>query len=147
MASLTLIRDAAVRRVQSLFPHLPRVDAFAGELTFDAAKNKALPPGVSVLVTTLGAENDATESPLDLDFVGAFAAIIIARNVTNAEARETDALAVAEAVAWGLHGQRFGMDGVEPAKVDRLEPVRDTDLDSTGLCVWTVVWSQPFVFG
>ena len=146
MASLTSIRDAAAREMRAICPDLPRVEAFAGELSFDATKNRALPPGVSVLVTTLGAENDAGPDALDFAMVGAFALIILSRNVAGAEAREADALAIAEKLALALHGQRFALTDVEPALVDRLEPVRDTDLDNMGVCVWTVVWTQAFVF-
>ena len=55
MPSLTEVRDAAVTQLQAVFPTLPRVEAFSGEITLDAVAEKGLPPGVSVLIAAVAA--------------------------------------------------------------------------------------------
>lgn len=69
MPSLTEVRDAAVALLQNVFPDLPRVEAFSGEITIDAVADKRLPAGVSVLVAALAADNDAAPGSLDFDVV------------------------------------------------------------------------------
>lgn len=145
MPSLTEVRDAAVVLLQTVFPDLPRVEAFSGEITLDAVAQKRLPPGVSVLVAALAADNDAAPGSLDLDIVGTFGVLVVSNNVAGAECAEADALAVAEKAALSLHGAAFGLP-VSPAVVKTLEAVTDEALFENGLCVWSVLWRQQLVF-
>ena len=145
MPSLTEVRDAAVALLQTVFPDLPRVEAFSGEITIDAVAEKRLPPGVSVLVAAVAADNDAAPASLDFDVVGTFGVLVVASNVAGAEYAEADALAVAETAALALHGADFGLP-VSPAVVKTLEAVADDALVENGLCVWTILWRQQLVF-
>ena len=88
MPSLTEVRDAAVALLQNVFPDLPRVEAFSGEITIDAVADKRLPAGVSVLVAALTADNDAAPGSLDFDVVASFGVLVIS---SNAAARQPPA--------------------------------------------------------
>lgn len=145
MPSLTEVRDAAVVLLQAVFPDLPRVEAFSGEITLDAVAEKRLPPGVSILVAALAADNDAAPGSLDFDVVGAFGVLVVSNNAAGAECAEADALAVAEKTALSLHGATFGLP-VNPAVVKTLESVADEALVENGLCVWSLLWQQQLVF-
>lgn len=145
MPSLTEVRDAAVALLQTVLPDLPRVEAFSGEITIDAVAEKRLPPGVSVLVAALAADNEAAPGSLDLDVVGAFGVMVISRNAAGAEYAEADALHVAETVALTLHGATFGLLA-SPAVVKALEAVNDEAFIENGYSVWTIVWQQQLVF-
>lgn len=146
MPSLTAIRDAAVARLQAAFPDLPRVEAFSGEITLDAVAGKSLPPGVSVLVAAVGADNGAPDNSLDFDVMGTFGVLVVSNNMAGAEGAEADALAVAEKAALAIHGAMFGLPGVSPAVVKSLEAVADEELAAQGLCVWAVLWRQSLAF-
>ena len=145
MPSLTEVRDAAVALLQTVFPTLPRVEAFSGEITLDAVAEKGLPPGVSVLVAAVAADYEAAGDSLDLDVTATFGALVVSNNVAGAESAEAEALAVAEKTALALHGNDFGLP-VSPAVVRSLEVVTDDELAGQGVCVWSVLWRQSFAF-
>lgn len=145
MPSLTEVRDAAVALLQGVFPDLPRVEAFSGEITLDAVAEKRLPPGVSVLVAAVAADNEAAPASLDFDVMAAFGALVVSNNVAGAECAEADALAVAERIALAVHGATFGLP-VGPAVIRSLEAVADEELARQGVCVWSVLWRQAFAF-
>ncbi|MEG1610807.1 MAG: phage protein Gp37 [Bilophila sp.] len=145
MPSLTGVRDAAVALLQTVFPELPRVEAFSGELTLDVAAEKGLPPGVSVLVAAIAADNDAQPGTLDFDVVGTFGVLVVSNNIAGAELAEADALAVAEKVALTVHGATFGLP-LSPALVKRIETATDGELAASGLSVWAVLWQQSLLF-
>lgn len=145
MPSLTEVRDAAVALLQGVFPDLPRVEAFSGEITLDAVAEKRLPPGVSVLVAAVAADNEAAPASLDFDVMAVFGALVVSNNVAGAECAEADALAVAERTALAVHGATFGLP-VSPAVVRSLEAVTDEELARQGVCVWSVLWRQSFAF-
>ena len=144
MPSLTQIRDAAVKALRAVCPEAKRVEGFSGELDLDAAKDKALPPGISILVAVLDAENVAPD--LCLDLLGTFAVLVVVRDQRGNEAREARALAVAELATITLHGNKFGFLDVSPGFVVSLAPVAGEELDKAGLAAWTVVWRQAFTF-
>ena len=141
MPSLTEVRDAAVTQLQAVFPTLPRVEAFSGEITLDAVAEKGLPPGVSVLIAAVAADNEAAGGSLDFDVTATFGALVVSNNVAGAERAE----AVAEKTALVLHGNDFGLS-VGPAVVRSLEAVTDEELAGQGVCVWSVLWRQSFAF-
>ena len=146
MPSLTEVRDAAVALLRTVHPDISRVEAFSGEITLDAVAGKGLPPGVSVLVAAVAADNDAQGDSLDFDVMGTFGALVVSNNVAGAEYAEQDALHVAEKTALAVHGATFGLPGVSPAVVRSLEAVTDEELAGNGICVWSVVWRQSLVF-
>ena len=146
MPSLTEVRDAAVALLRTVHPDISRVEAFSGEITLGAVAGKGLPPGVSVLVAAVAADNDALGNSLDFDVVATFGALIVSNNVAGAEYAEKDALAVAVKTALAVHGATFGLPGVSPAVVRSLEAVTDEELAGNGICVWSVVWRQSLVF-
>ena len=119
---------------------------FSGEITLDAVAGKGLPPGVSVLVAAVAADNDAQGDSLDFDVMGTFGALVVSNNVAGAEYAEQDALDVSEKTALAVHGATFGLPGVSPAVVRSLEAVTDEELAGNGICVWSVVWRQSLVF-
>ena len=135
MPSLTEVRDAAVTLLQTVFPDLPRVEAFSGEITIGAVADKRLPAGVSVLVASLAADNDAAPGSLDFDVVASFGVLIISSNAAGAEYAEADALSVAETAALSIHGATFGLP-VSPARVKSLEAVNDETFVENGYSVW-----------
>ena len=94
MPSLTEVRDAAVSLLRTVHPDISRVEAFSGEITLDAVAGKGLPPGVSVLVAAVAADNDAQGDSLDFDVMGTFGALVVSNNVAGAEYAEQDALDV-----------------------------------------------------
>ena len=145
MPSLTEVRDAAVTQLQAVFPTLPRVEAFSGEITLDAVAEKGLPPGVSVLIAAVAADNEAAGGSLDFDVTATFGALVVSNNVAGAERAEAEALAVAEKTDLVLHGNDFGLS-VGPAVVRSLEAVTDEELAGQGVCVWSVLWRQSFAF-
>ena len=145
MPSLTEVRDAAVTLLQTVFPDLPRVEAFSGEITIGAVADKRLPAGVSVLVASLAADNDAAPGSLDFDVVASFGVLIISSNAAGAEYAEADALSVAETAALSIHGATFGLP-VSPARVKSLEAVNDETFVENGYSVWTIVWQQQPIF-
>ena len=145
MPSLTEVRDAAVTLLQTVFPDLPRVEAFSGEITIGAVADKRLPAGVSVLVASLAADNDAAPGSLDFDVVASFGVLIISSNAAGAEYAEADALSVAETAALSIHGATFGLP-VSPARVKSLEAVNDETFVENGYSVWTFVWQQQLIF-
>ena len=132
MPSLTEVRDAAVALLQNVFPDLPRVEAFSGEITIDAVADKRLPAGVSVLVAALAADNDAAPGSLDFDVVASFGVLVISSNA-------------AETAALSIHGATFGLP-VSPALVKSLEAVNDEAFVENGYSVWTIVWQQQLIF-
>lgn len=146
MSGLTEVRDAAANLLRASFPNLPRVEAFSGELTLDAAARKSLPPGVSILVAAVAAENAAEGSTLDLDMAGTFGALVVSNNAAGPEYAELSALAAAEKAALAIHGSRFGLPDVSPAVVRSLESVTDDELAGNGLSVWAVLWRQALTF-
>ena len=87
MPSLTEVRDAAVALLRTVHPDISRVEAFSGEITLGAVAGKGLPPGVSVLVAAVAADNDALGNSLDFDVVATFGALIVSNNVAGAEYR------------------------------------------------------------
>ena len=145
MPSLTEVRDAAVTLLQTVFPDLPRVEAFSGEITIGAVADKRLPAGVSVLVASLAADNDAAPGSLDFDVVASFGVLIISSNAAGAEYAEADALSVAETAALSIHGATFGLP-VSPARVKSLEAVNDETFVENGYSDWTIVWQQQLIF-
>ena len=145
MPSLTEVRDAAVALLQTVFPDLPRVEAFSGEITIDAVADKRLPAGVSVLVAALAADNDAPPGTLDFDVVASFGVLVISSNAAGAEYAEADALSVAETAALSIHGATFGLPA-SPAVVKSLEAVNDEAFVENGYSVWTIVWQQQLIF-
>ena len=83
MPSLTEVRDAAVALLRTVHPDISRVEAFSGEITLDAVAGKGLPPGVSVLVAAVAADNDAQGDSLDFDVMGTFGALVVSNNVAG----------------------------------------------------------------
>ena len=144
MPTLTEVRDAAVELLKRTFPALPRVEAFSGELDLDVAARKRLPPGVSILVAAVSADNEGTA--LDLDMEGTFGVVVVASNRAGREVAERDVLATAETAALAIHGSRFGLTGISPARVRVLEQVTDEALAENNLCVWSLVWQQALTF-
>ena len=144
MPTLTEVRDAAVTLLRETFPRLIRVEAFSGELDLESAARKRLPAGVSILVAAVSASNEGSE--LDLDMEGTFGAVVVASNRAGREAAEKDVLVTAEKAALAIHGSRFGLSGVSPARVRVLEQVMDEKLAENNLCVWSLVWQQALTF-
>ena len=144
MPTLTEVRDAAVELLKKTFPALPRVEAFSGELDLEVAARKRLPPGVTILVAAVSADNEGTALALDME--GTFGVVVVASNRAGREAAEKDVLIAAEKAALTIHGSRFGLTGVSPARVRVLEQVMDEKLAENNLCAWSLVWQQALTF-
>ncbi|HJB65189.1 MAG TPA: hypothetical protein H9768_02750 [Candidatus Mailhella merdavium] len=147
MPGLTETRDAAVSLLRKTFPELCRVEAFSGELNMDEAARRSFPPGISLLVAVVAAENDAPADSLVFSVMGTFGALVISNSAAGAEHAEGDALSAAERAALSLHGATYGLEGVSPARVESLEACQDGELAENGLCVWAIIWKQALVFG
>lgn len=145
MPGLTQTRDAALALLKTALPSIRRIEAFSGNLTFESASLKNLPPE-AVFVAVLDAGNAAEPASLDFDMLATFSAFILTRNRRDRESREADSLMIAEAVAQILHGATYGLPGVSPARVLTLAPVTDSELEQQGMCVWFVVWQHKLVF-
>lgn len=144
MPTLTELRDAAVELLKKTFSALPRVEAFSGELDLEVAARKRLPPGVSILVAAVSAENDG--AALDMDMEGTFGIVVVASDRSGREIAEKEVLVTAEKAAIVIHGSCFGLTGVSPARVRVLEQVVDEKLAENNLCAWSLVWQQALTF-
>ena len=144
MPGLTTARDAAIAHLKASLPGKVRVEGFAGELDMQSVASKNLPQGGAVFVAVGEASN--TGQGVDLDMHAALGAFAVTRTAGRREAAEADALALGEAVAMLVHGQRFGLAGLGPALVRSLAPVEDDALDKLGVSVWCVLWEQLITF-
>lgn len=143
MPSLTRTRDAAISLLKTGLPDVQRIEAFAGEVDLAGLSQKGVPQGGSIFVAALSAVN-AGQS-MDFDMLGSFGCFCLCRNPRR-EARDQEALALAEQAAILVHGADYGLAGVSPARVTAITGVPDESVDNSGVVVWAVLWEQSLAF-
>ncbi len=122
-------------------------ELYAGQ--FDAAETSRpsfVAPAcfVVLLGATPGDDPGSEEVALSLR-LGVY---IATRNGRGRSARTLDAVGIAETVLLTLGASaRWGLAGVGPARLERLENLYSGPVDGAGLALWAITWTQEVRFG
>jgi hypothetical protein len=144
--TLAELVTAAVSGLKVMFAEIKQVEEYAGQLNANATDRVTIaPPGI--LIAVLSAKYVADPGTGEIDLVARLAAYVVTNSARSRNARNQDALALTDLVIVGVHGNRWGLDNVEPAKVERAENLVSAQFDKKGLAVWAVTWSQELRLG
>ncbi|SBW13035.1 conserved hypothetical protein [uncultured Alphaproteobacteria bacterium] len=134
--------DKAIAAIRAALPELREVAEHPGRFDLDEAKRIfAAVPGVRVAF--LGVSHFERDPAGYLDAVCTFAAVI-ATNASGQQAQSAASFAAAIACAIAVLADRndWGLDGVDAAQVTRIDNLYGAAVDSFGLALWGVAWSQ-----
>ena len=132
--SVLTVRDAIVADLRAALPELVSCGTYPGR--FDAAELARFSTRVpTALVACLGL--DAIDERGEVGALASLAVFVVAGQ------RDTVALAVVEAVAARVIGNRWGSDLVETLPADvRAENLYSAAMDTRGVALWSVNWRQ-----
>lgn len=141
MATPLHIQQAATETVDAAVPDLATCAPYAGEFSGgEIARSSVKSP--AVLVACLGATRHGDVDSGQVDWQCRFAAYCMVRHAGGRAPRSVEALALAELVVAAIDGGRFGLTGVYPARVTRLDNLYAEAFDKAGVALWAVTWEQ-----
>lgn len=146
MATPAQIQNAAALHLKAALPGLRSCDIYAGEFSGGELSRASL-AAPAVLVACLGATRGTDHGSGEYDFLCRYSAYCLTRHAGGREARAATALELAEAVLAQVESARFGLAGVSPAKVTRLDNLYGEAFDKAGVALWAVSWEQKALLG
>lgn len=144
--TLAELVTTVVAGFKAMFSEIKQVEEYSGQLSAKGTGRVSLSPPC-ILVTVLSAKYQSEPGTGEVDVVARLAAYVVSNNARSRNARNQDALTLTDLVVIGTHGNRWGLDKVEPAKVERAENLVSAQFDDKGLAVWAVTWSQEIRLG
>ena len=147
MASPTRTLQAAAAHLKTSLPGLGTCALYAGELTgLDAGKPVPIAPP-AVLPAFLGLIRKADVDCGQVDWQCRFCAYCLTKHAGGREHRAVTALELAEQVLAHIDGQRFGLAGLFPATVTRIDNLYSPAFDKALVAVQAVTWEQTVRMG
>jgi len=141
MATPLEIQQAAVAAIKTALPQLATCAAYAGEFS-GGDLQRASVQSPAVLVACLSCTRSGDVDCGDVDWLCRYTAYCMARSSANRLDRADSALALAWSVVPALDGLRFGLTGVLPAKVTRVDNLYAENWDKASVALWAVTWEQ-----
>jgi hypothetical protein len=142
MATPTQVLHASVARLKGVMPGLGSCEIYAGQLTGGEMEVQVPIPTPAVLPAFLGANREGAVETGEVDWKCRFAAYCVTRHAAGREHRAVSALELAEQVLAQLDGQRFGLTGVRPARITRVDNLYSRAFDAAMVAVEAVTWEQ-----
>ena len=141
MATPLEIQQAAVVALKTALPDLATCAAYAGEFSGgELQRSSVVSP--AVLVACLGGARDGDVDDGSVDWLFRFAAYCMTRSSAGRGRRADDALELAWSAVTALDAQRFGLTGVWPAKVVRVDNLYAEAFDKASVALWAVTWEH-----
>lgn len=140
---LDQVPEAVVNCFKEAFPQLGQCKVYEGE--FDGDKRVSISPP-AVFVAALGGE---TQDPgtEQVDLRCRFAAYIVAEHAGRLGDRQRSAMALTQKVAVLTQGNQWGLTGLEPARLLRIENVSSAVIQERALALWVVQWEHSLRMG
>lgn len=137
------VPDAAVNTIKKALPQLGQCKVYEGE--FDGDRRVSIAPP-SVFIAALGGEtqNPGTDQ---VDLRCRFAAYVVAEHAGRLGDRQRGAMALAQQVALLIHTNQWGLAGLEPARLLRIENASSTVIQERALALWIIQWEHPLRLG
>jgi hypothetical protein len=142
MASLTQVLQASVDFLRGRLPGLGSCDIYAGQLTGGETTVQVPISTPAVLTAFIGATREGAVETGEVDWLCRLAAYCITRHAAGRADRAVTALELAEQVLGHIDGRRFGLTGVRPARVTRVENLYSRAFDTAMVAVEAVTWEQ-----
>ena len=141
MAAPIEIQTASVSVIKAALPELATCKEYAGEFSAgELQRASVLAP--AVLVACLGGTRVGEVDDGGVDWMYRFVAYCMVRGVIDRNHRAGGALGLASAVIAAIDKKRFGLTGVWPAKVTRMENLYAEAWDKASIALWAVTWEQ-----
>jgi len=141
MATPLDMQQAAVAAIKAAVPGILTCAAYAGEFS-GGDLQRASVQSPAVLVACLGCARGGDVDCGDVDWLCRFTAYCMVRSSANRGDRADGALALAWKIVPAVDASRFGLTGVWPAKVTRIDNLYAADWDKASVALWAVTWEQ-----
>jgi len=115
---------------------------YAGE--FDGERMALHPP--ALFVACLGGTPSAAGTG-QVELEGRFAAYVVADHAGGPQALNRSALGLVERVVLAVHQRQWGLAGVSPAALERVENASSGQIRGRSLALWVVTWRQRLRLG
>ncbi len=139
---LVELRDAVVASLSANIPELKDVQPHGGRFTLDDLKRYSL-KAPAARVAFVGLRPSQLNSAGQL--VGPVQFMIAL--ITKGASADRDGLRLAERVADLVQFSTWGLSNIEAAQVTGVENLYNTEVDSSGVCLLAVSFSQRIAFG
>ena len=141
MATPLEIQQAAVAALKAALPKLATCAAYAGELSGGEFQRVSVPTP-AVMTACLGGTRGEDVDDGSVDWLYRFVAYCMTRSAAGRGHRADEALGLAWSVVPAIDGSRFGLPGVWPAKVTRIDNLYAEGWDKASVALWAVIWEQ-----
>ncbi len=141
MATPIGIQKAAVEALTTALPGLGTCALYAGEFSGgEISRSSVTAP--AALVACLGVTREGAVECGQADWRCRFTVYCMTRHAGGRSPRAAEALELAESAVAAIEGNRFGLTGLFPAQVVRMDNLYAESFDRAGVALWAVTWEQ-----